>query len=94
MIGDPQRDDRGVSESGTRPDSPHDIAVVLAGGPGGHVYLITSSELPDELKLYWADNRIVEYQGWDVPSVVLDNSRVHGAIRIIYRELPLPPLPG
>ena len=100
VMGDPQRIwyDRGTSEAVIRsPDSPHSINVILAGGPGGYVYLITSSELPHEFQLKWADNRtlIVEYQGWDVPPAVMDRSpRSWGDVRIIYRELPLPPLPG
>ena len=99
-MGDPQRIwyDRGVSEAVIdKPDSPHDIAVVLAGGPSGYVYLITSSDLPDELKLKWADNRtlIVEYQGWDELRRTMDRRQhSYGDVRIIYRELPLPPLPG
>ena len=100
VMGDPQRIwyDRGESEAVIhKPDSPHDIAVVLAGGPGGHVYLITSSELPHEFQLKWADNRtlIVEYQGWDVPPVVMDRSpRSWSDVTIKYEEVPLPSLPG
>ena len=100
VMGDPQRIwyDRGTSEAVIHsPDSPHSINVILAGGPGGYVYLITSGELPHEFQLKWADNRtlIVEYRGWDDLRRTMDSrQRSWGDVEIIYRELPLPSLPG
>ena len=99
-MGDPQHIwyDRGTSEAVIfSPDSPHSIYVILAGGPGGYVYLIDSSELPHEFQLKWANERtlIVEYQGWDELRRTMDRRQhSYGDVRIIYREVPLLPLPG